>query len=537
MNRLLTVTVLLLLSARVFAQQEGPVAERPAYFIYSAGERTDKKLKVLLISTYIYRAKNFAFPHDQISTGMSLDFSKIILRIEREEKYFPADYDNIMFNPMKVSDIYGNFQRWNITHQYYDGITQNDNSLTALEKIRTALIKDYQQKGYSVYQVSFAPEIDGANQTSYSYYDAQTSTYKKFAFEQLSPLSPLWIPPFRTGNIRNVLAGLNTSTSQSSGGIVIESKSTGKSQTSNSTSYSSTSSSASKSSDDPEKWKREADLKMWEAAALEAKGDTLYGMGALFYMQALDQYKAAFYTFPSARVQSKIDNINAMASLGKALREGMEKVDEGVERLDPHKKTRHIYGFVNYSGLLSSYDKIANPNDHTAMGAFLGVTGHRTFVSFEVRLGYMRAPAYEYNIMDINRQIVDGKVRIVQSSATLGMSGGVNIPIRNLVIYGLYGFDCMLTTSQKILTSGYSLDETPTFPYLLTKFTFGTIYRIPRTKIGIGVQYNLNSISGEKDGASAIINDKAPQEHYYLHSTTNEKYKYNNAGVLIGVTL
>lgn len=535
MNRFLTVTVLLLLSTRVCAQKAAPVAERPAYFIYSAGERTDKKLKVLIISTYIYRAKNFAFPHDKISTGMSLDFSKKILRIEQEEKHFPADYDNIIFSPMKVADIYGNFQQWNITHQYYDGITQGDNSLTALEKIRTALIKDYQQRGYRVYQVNFIPEINGANQTSYKYYDEQSKTYGTCEFDNLEPLSPLWIPPFRKGDIKSLLAGMSNNTTTSGGSLVIES--TNKGQSAGQKSYNSSTSTSKTTTDDPEKWKREAELKMWEAAALEAKGDTLYKLGTLFYMQALEQYKAAQQASPSARVQAKIDNINAMASLGKALNEGIKQVDQGVENIDPHKKTRHAYGFINYSGLLSSYNKIANINDHTAMGVFAGVTGHRTFFSFEARLGYMRAPVYEYNIMDVNRQIVDGTVRIVTNSATLGMSGGLNIPIRNLVIYGLYGFDCMLTTSQKILTPGYSLNETPTFPYLLTKFTFGTIYRIPRTKIGIGIQYNLNSISGEKDGASAIINDKAPQEHYYMHSTTNDKYKYNNAGVLIGVAI
>jgi hypothetical protein len=89
----------------------------------------------------------------------------------------------------------------------------------------------------------------------------------------------------------------------------------------------------------------------------------------------------------------------------------------------------------------------------------------------------------------------------------------------------------MMTTGQKILTQGYYVDETPTYPYLLTKLTFGTIVRIPHTRIGIGIQYNLNSITGEDDGASAIIDEKAPAEHYYLHSTTNEKYKYNNGGI------
>jgi hypothetical protein len=528
MNKILIVTVLLLLSIRLSAQQSSSTAESPAYFIYAAGERTDKKLKVLLISTYIYRAKNFSFPADKIGTGMSLDFGNTVRRIEQQEKHFPADYDNIIFTPVKVNDLYGNYQQWNTTHQYHEDITQNDNSLSALDKIRIALIKDYQQKGYRVYQVNFSPQINGANQTSYSYYDEKAAAYRKYEFDNLEPLSPLWIPSFKTGDIKTLLASLGSSVQSHSGVIVIES--TSKSQ--NTTSKSSQRySSGNTSSTDPDKWKREADAKMWEASMLEAKGDTLYNMGSLFYMEALELYKSAQQAFPSARVQAKIDNINAMANLGKALNNGMKQVDEGIERLDPHKKTRHAYGFVNYTGLLSSYDKIANANDHAAMGVFVGVTGHRTFISFEARLGYVVSPVYEYNVIDIDKQPAANTVRVQQNSAVVGLSGGVNIPIRNLVVYGMYGFDCLMTTGQKILTAGYHVDETPTYPYLLTRFTFGTIYRIPHTKIGLGIQYNLNSISGESDGSSAIINESAPSEHYYLHSTTNEKYKWNNGGI------
>ncbi len=528
MHKIFTVTVLLLLSLRLSAQQSAPASERPAYFIYAAGERTDKKLKVLLISTYIYRAKNFSFPSDKISIGMSLDFSSTILQIERDEKLFPADYDNIKFSAVKVNDLYGNYQQWNATRQYHDEVTQHDNSLSALEKIRVALINDYQKNGYRVYQVNFSPLINGANQTSYSIYDEKAGTYRKTEFDNLEPLSPLWIPPFKTGDIKNLLANIGSSVQNTSGGIVIES--TKKSQTGAST-YSKSTNSGSTSSDDPDKWKREADAKMWEASILEAKGDTLYRMGTLFYMQALELYQSAQRAFPSARVQAKIDNINAMANLGKALNDGMKQVDEGVERIDPDKKTRHAYFFINYTGLLSSYSKINNPNDHAARGIYLGVTGHRTFFSFEARLGYVVAPVYEYNVIDVDKQPAANTVRIQQSSAALGLSAGLNIPIRNVVIYGMYGFDCMMTTGQKILTQGYYVDETPTYPYLLTKFTFGTIVRIPRTRIGIGIQYNLNSITGEDDGASAIIDEKAPAEHYYLHSTTNEKYKYNNGGI------
>ncbi|TWW01996.1 hypothetical protein [Chitinophaga pinensis] len=528
MHKIFTVTVLLLLSLRLSAQQSGPVSERPAYFIYTAGERTDKKLKVLLISTYIYRAKNFSFPSDKISIGMSLDFSSTILQIERDEKLFPADYDNITFSAVKVNDLYGNYQQWNATHQYHDEVTQHDNSLSALEKIRVALINDYQKHGYRVYQVNFSPQTNGANQTSYSIYDEKAGTYRKTEFDNLEPLSPLWIPPFKKGDIKEQLARIGGSVSSSPGVLVIES--TGKSQQNTSKSSKSTSSGSS-SSTDPDKWKREADARMWEAAMLEAKGDTLYNMGTLFYMQALEQYNAAQRAFPSARVQAKIDNINALANFAKALNNGMKQVDEGVEKLDPHKKTRHAYFFVNYTGLLSSYSKIANPNDHAAKGVFLGVTGHRTFFSFEARLGYVVSPVYEYNVIDVEKRPAANTVRIQQNSAALGLSLGLNIPIRNVVIYGMYGFECMMTTGQKILTAGYHVDETPTYPYLLTKFTFGTTFRIPRTRIGIGVQYNLNSITGEDDGASAIIDEKAPAEHYYLYSTTNEKYKFNNGGI------
>src|SRR5690606_16010597 len=151
--------VLLLYSSGVWAQEPAPAGEQPVYFVYATGQRTDQRLKILIISTHILRGRNFAFPYQPTEVSMSLDFNEIITRIENNERYFTTDYDNIHFNPVQVEDLHGDYLKWNIQRQYHEDITSSDNTLTALEKVRASLIEDHIRKGYRVYQVRFTPLV------------------------------------------------------------------------------------------------------------------------------------------------------------------------------------------------------------------------------------------------------------------------------------------------------------------------------------------------------------------------------------------
>ncbi|GAA0563129.1 hypothetical protein [Chitinophaga japonensis] len=521
--------VLLLCSSRSWAQEPAPAGEQPVYFVYATGQRTDQKLKVLIISTHILRGRNFAFPYQPTTVSMSLDFNEIITRIGQNERHFSTEYDNIHFNPVQVEELYGGYLRWNIQLQYHGDLTSSDNSLSAIEKVRAALIEDHIRKGYRVYQVRFTPLVDGENLSGYRYYDAGTSSYKNLVLDKVSPLSPLWITPYMKGDIKGILAGIGSSLDHrsSGGGIVIEDAGSSR----KSSSYSSNSSSK-KTSEDPDKWKRQAELNMWQAGNLEAEGDALYQRGTIFYPQALEKYRQAQQLYATSRVQSKINNINGLVGGVKLILDAGESVEKAIETADPQKKTRFVQGFVNYTGLLGSYGNITNPHAQNPMGAFFGFNGHRMFLSFETRIGYIVSPVYEYTVGGLNNTTTSDRVGVQQSSLGLGLSGGLNIPLRDLVIYGMYGFDLMvIPLSNEVLTPGFSLEDDPTFPSFITKWTFGAVYRFPRTRIGLGIQYNLNTIKGEEDRSEPVINNKYPDEHYYLRTTTDEQYKFNNAGV------
>ena len=66
-----------------------------------------------------------------------------------------------------------------------------------LEKIRESVIKDYQSKGYRVYQLDFSPNLRGG--LAYNYNHVKLGKYVNWEMERVSPLSPLWIPFYKKG--------------------------------------------------------------------------------------------------------------------------------------------------------------------------------------------------------------------------------------------------------------------------------------------------------------------------------------------------
>ncbi|MFL5772963.1 MAG: hypothetical protein ACJ75F_07390 [Flavisolibacter sp.] len=526
-----TLIALLLFSISASAQNTPSPGTQPAYFIYATGERSDNKLKVMLISSHIFLGEDHVLPQSNIEVALSLDFNRIEDKVEEDERYFPNDYDNITSFRNEVRDVHGTSLNWNLNWRNFDQVTTSDNSLTAMEKIRTSVIEEYRVKGYKVYQVDFRPDYQGENSSGYKYYSSASLSYKTYSIERVLPLSPLYIPYYRQGEIKSMLASIGSSLDShgSSGSIVIEDKK--ETQKNNVTEKQ-----KEKEEDDPGKWERLAQEHMWESAAIETRADSMYKLGALFFPSALELYQQAYTLYPSPRVQMKIDNINGYMALGKAFNQLAEGVDNGVAKLDPEKKTRFMHMSITYSGMMGSYNKITNAQDQDPMSAFFSFTGHRTFFSIEFRFGYMETPVYEYNVaahdLLTGMYLTGEKVKIQQQGAALGMSIGMNIPMKNLVAYAMYGADAILINAGSgIRSEGYSLDEQPTYPWATSRFTFGMTYHIPKTNVGFGVHYNLNTIQGDDDGASKVRNDHNPNENYYLKSTTSEKYKYNNAGI------
>lgn len=530
----------LLLSLASFAQtryDEQPIDERDVCFQYAEfGLPNSDALKVVVFTSYIYRYKyDYGYDHpvlhpDSWRTMLTNAFRNKVKKIEADEYNTSAtnQYNQVSYKPhSRIEWAYKNSVHANGTGpELYQTVTS---ATTFNANVRDRILSDYRAKGYYIFQVTFD-----------DFYD---DDIRKLRLEDIYKLSALEYETYRPGAIK----ALARRYQENSGGSVsypaLTIEDSGSSSTNKKSNSGSGSGSESKTDDDSEDWKLQAAINQMNAEALEAEGDRLYKLGTMFYMQALQKYQEAQRLYPTPRVQARVDEINAYVALGKAVNAMSEQIDKGVESLDPEKKTRNVFGFVNYTGLMGSYKKLSNPADQAPMEAFFGVTGHRILISFEVRMGYMVSPVYEYIVRTHDRNFgrdyfIEEKVRVQQSSLGLGMSGGLNLPLGSLVVYGLYGMDMMFgTLSQKVLTPGFSLDETPTYPWLINKWTLGTVYKIPKTGIGLGVQYNINSLKGEKDGASPIKYNKDPNGHYYLDHTTDEIYKFNNLGISFCWTL
>lgn len=60
---------------------------------------------------------------------------------------------------------------------------------------------------------------------------------------------------------------------------------------------------------------------------------------------------------------------------------------------------------------------------------------------------------------------------------------------------------------------------------------FGIDYRFPKTSIGIGIRYTMNSMKGDATGELNNTNDNDESNRYYIRESTEEKYKFSNFGV------
>jgi outer membrane biosynthesis protein TonB len=279
-------------------------------------------------------------------------------------------------------------------------------------------------------------------------------------------------------------------------------------------------------------------LNLYNAGIYELGGDNYYKQGPLFYSTALLYYQKAQGVAYTQRVQQKIDNVNGILALPQALDKVSQQIEDAVDKLDPHEATAFTIGSINYEGLSGNYSKITNAYQQNPYSTFLAVTAQRIFLTFEVRFEYTQSPVYEFNVemhYSDNKKLVD-KIALQQQSIGLGLSGGLNIPLKRLVFYGIYGFDSMLYTVGKTIKSNgsYTLnDDTSPFPLINLKLSVGMDIIIPKTSVGLGIRYNINSISGTTDLSDPINNtkDSNTSNYYYITSTVQDSYKFNNLGV------
>jgi hypothetical protein len=202
-------------------------------------------------------------------------------------------------------------------------------------------------------------------------------------------------------------------------------------------------------------------------------------------------------------------------------------------------KEPFYYAFVNYSGLLASYKNIPNGANQSPMGVYGGMTVHYSFFSWEARTGYMTTLVYDYPVetsssSSTNYYVLGSTARLQRKGVSLGLSAGINLPLKNAVIYALYGGDIiMFTTTNNMVTPRYTLVKPPVYPFFNSHITFGTSLRIPHSHLGASVQYNLHSISSKRAHPGELTDVEKPNRLFYISHTSEDHYKYTNAGISI----
>ena len=507
------------------------VSEQPAYFVYAEASRTDGRLKVLFISSHIIRMKNSQLPG--IDVDLYLDFDERVRDIPHDEMYYNNELKDIAIRKVNHQEIYGSSQKWNLNWNYYDRVNTGDNTLSALEKIRENLIREYQSNGYLVYQLDFSPKLN--NGLSYNYYNKNLGKYVNWEMERVSPLSPLWIPFYKKGEIKQLLAGLSDAVPESKGYITIESKDK---KEDNNTNKSNNHSGTTPKKEDHTDWAAVAAVKQMEADGYEAEGDRLSKMGTLFMMQALEKYRQAQVTSPSPRVQQKINGIESQLALAQAINKGLENMENGAENvrqtLDQSGIPRFRAGQFAYSGFATGGGKTGAGLSPWSASASYGF--YRIF-AMEAGLFYAQSPVYSLYLVNSNGDKVGKTINAYQRYAGISISGGLALPIKSNVLYALYGWNIPYgNLDAKGLNPEY---EYPDAKKNLNVFKFqgfaklGFHMRIPNTRIGLGVHYTLNTIKGDKivDEDSPYSEVREGTEKYFVGGSELAKYTFNQFGV------
>lgn len=517
-------------SANLIAQKkyiELPVNERDVFFLYSEfGLPNSSQLKVVVISSYIYRYKyNYGYDYPALVDGVKAPLTNAFS--EKMNEIVQHEFNIQATNRYNQVGIKNNIK---LEFAFSDGIVAKgsgpelyltmSSATEFIKRIRERIIKEYQNKGYTILQTGFD-----------EYFDDHLT---EMNLEKIEKLSPLMIGIYRTGDIKSMASKYQEGSERSgSGGIVIEDKSDNR--------YKSDNTSSTKKKDNTD-WAALAAVKRMEAEAYEAEGDRLYKMGSLFYGQALEKYQQAQKALPNDRVQQKINGINNMYALGESLNQGLEKLEDASasirESLDDSGVPRFRGGMLLYSGLQSALNRFESKEGQIQPWQASLTYGFYRYLAVETGLYYAQSPNYEIHLTNQYESNTGETIQINNTHAGFHLSGGIAIPLKSFLLYAMYGWRLPLTNIEaRVLTEGY---EYPTLKddMLAFKFQpnarFGINYKIPKTRLAMGVHYMMNKMGGEKiiesqeGGFSRIKNGN---QEYWTGKTVSDVYKFNTWGI------
>jgi len=498
------------------AQQSNPIpiAARDVFFLYQEfGLPNSTEPKVLVISECLYRYK-FAYGYDQpalvdgVRAPLMSAFGEKMKEIVKNEHHTNSD------NPHNQVITKSNVT---LEFAYLDnGVAEAtgpelyltlSSATDLLVRVRERIIADYREMGYKVFQTGFSAYID--------------DHLKQMQLEHIERLSPLYVEPYRHGDILRLARPYLTSSN--SAGITVEPKKANNGSTAN--------------RDDTD-WAAVTAAKRQQAEAYEAEGDRLNALGTLYMGSALEQYRLAQETYYTDRVQEKINTIDAYYKLGQSLNYGMEKLDGFVDDVNSELDASGVPHFaglgIAYSGLVPQFgSKNAHLNQVAPFNLSMSYSTYR-ILAMELGVSYSQSPTYEFFA---DRNGIDEPVHVSYKSAGFMANIGAGYTHRNFAYYVVYGWNIdLLITEANTLTEGYIVDKGEfnigTGP---TKIKAGVNFRVPKTRLGLGLHYSIwfkkgyNLFFESADTANATYGD----QKWDLNKSRIDPYMFHTLGASI----
>jgi hypothetical protein len=496
----------------VEAQKELPVGERYVYYLHQQfGLPGTDELKVLVISSHIYRYKYNDGSHGRVETALSYAFRKKMSKIRENEYNSSVTPSSNQVHENHSQEMEFGYYGANGPSATGPEIYETFSSTTELlKRKREKLISDFQKDGYTIFQVTFDEYAD--------------DHLKEMKLEKVEKLSILWIPEYTPGVILSMASRYQESRSSNSSGITIEERSD---------KNKSKSATTAKKADNTD-WAAVAQAKSWEAGLLEAEGDRLLKLGEL--SKAAQQYRAAQATLYTDRVQKKLNNAESSLQGGAALiGGGLDAVQDVSLALDDMKIPKFSAWGLTYNGLSPNNKNKGIPADQVPSATSLTYGGYRIF-AMEIGFTYLRSPVYEVFLKDKYGDKTNHTIMVNRSSIGPTASLGLAIPFKHFVIYGMYGYGVQyFGTQANVFTEGYTYTDIMKDMnriIFVPKTDVGIKIKIPGTNVGFGAHYVMNKYSGKKillegDGYSKVTHKNVD---YYAVGSVHDSYKYEVIG-------
>jgi hypothetical protein len=476
-------------------------------FIYAVGERVDKKVKVVLVGRHIISFKGERTPmNSSIENKIILGFNKVMDGVEhREHVEGLNDYHNVTFGSAKLESV----NLPNFDHDFKYQISSEDSKLDKLVKIRRVILNEFKSAGYKVYQIDFNPTKFEQFQT-YKNSEWLGLTYSPFA-----PIDPLWIPYYVEGEIKAMTkAAGEFEPKKQSAGITVESKK-----------ESATTQKSSSTID----WEARAAMSKYKASLLEAEADRLYA-NISNHGQALAKYREAYALYPSPRIKQRIADLETTERGKQAIAQGVVGLEDGFDKIGLEHFSGWQFTYTGYPNYEVAPNLVSNP-----YSVEVAISNYR-IIAYNFGFVYNNSPTFRNSLIDENLAVTNvGPLEYTLQSGGLTGAIGLGVPTKYFALYAMYGAKFLFFNDYTFADNRFTPEEefkNVIKPHFQTYFKFGGVLRIPKIRLGIGLNYTMNTINNEnvmelRDGNSKL---RFQNKMYYLDEPLDKKYKFNQFG-------